>query len=453
MALTKLTTDLIDSTIVTSVNGSTGAVTLDIGVTSVNGSTGAVTLETGTDWQATPKTANFTAVAGEGYFVDTTSTAITVTLPSSPTAGDEVSLVDYGANASTNNITITSSDNIEGAADDLTLSADKVSKTLVYSDATKGWLVTTEVGAAAAVGPFDVDYLVVAGGGGGGYGFYGGGGGAGGLRTSFSNTSSLNGHNETALSLEASTVYNLTVGSAGAAGASDTTKGGNGSNSIFSTITSTGGGGGGSRNDANAGGGIQNGNDGGSGGGASYPNSSTGGHAVTSPVTQGHDGADADSSLKYGTGGGGAGSTSPNWEDGGAGLAVNIISTTNATSAAVGEVSGSNVYFAGGGGGGGSDSQSYDTGEGGLGGGGDGSDRYNGGGSAGTSNTGGGGGGAGPDNTVGFDGGSGVIILRYSSARTILVGSGITEASGSPFTEGSDKVSVFTGGTGTISFS
>ena len=102
MALTKLTQNLIDGTIVTSVNGSSGA----------------VTLETGTDWQATPKTADFTAVAGEGYFVDTTSTAITVTLPSSPTVGDEVSVIDYGANSSTNNITITSSDNIEGSSDD-----------------------------------------------------------------------------------------------------------------------------------------------------------------------------------------------------------------------------------------------------------------------------------------------------------------------------------------------
>jgi len=153
MALTKLTTDLIDGTIVTSVNGSTGA----------------VTLETGTDWQATPKAANFTAVAGEGYFVNTTSAAITVTLPSSPNAGDEVSIIDYGANASTNNIIITSSNNIEGATDDLVLSTDKISKTLVYSDATKGWLVTSEAGAgggAAVLAGLDDDVLVGAGGGG-----------------------------------------------------------------------------------------------------------------------------------------------------------------------------------------------------------------------------------------------------------------------------------------------
>ena len=37
---------------------------------------------TGTvDWQTTPKTANFTAANGEGYFINTTSSAVTMTLP------------------------------------------------------------------------------------------------------------------------------------------------------------------------------------------------------------------------------------------------------------------------------------------------------------------------------------------------------------------------------------
>src|SRR5210317_2008351 len=176
MALTKLITDLIDG---------------DLGG--------------GTTWVSDPKTTSFTAVTGEGYFVDTTSSAITVTLPSSPSVGDEVSIIDYGANASTNNITITSSDNIEGAADDLTLSTDKVSKTLVYSDATKGWLVTTEVGAGAAAAPdLTVNYLVVAGGGGAGGGYRSGGGGAGGLLTGNLTT------------LTTSTNYTVSVGSGGA---------------------------------------------------------------------------------------------------------------------------------------------------------------------------------------------------------------------------------------------
>ena len=50
---------------------------------------------TGTvDWQTTVKTGDFTAANGEGYFVNTTSGAITVTLPSSPSAGNIVAIMD-----------------------------------------------------------------------------------------------------------------------------------------------------------------------------------------------------------------------------------------------------------------------------------------------------------------------------------------------------------------------
>src|SRR6056300_156682 len=55
----------------------------------VNGSSvslgGSVDISGGIDWQ-TVKTSGFTAVAGEGYFVNTTSAAITATLPGSPSA-------------------------------------------------------------------------------------------------------------------------------------------------------------------------------------------------------------------------------------------------------------------------------------------------------------------------------------------------------------------------------
>jgi len=412
-------------------------------VNSVNGLTGDVTVSGGTDWQATLKTANFTAVAGEGYFVNTTSAAITVTLPSSPSAGDEVSIIDYGANASTNNITITSSDNIEGSTDDLVLSADKVSKTLVYSDATKGWLVTTEAGAgaaaAAALPDLTVDYLVVAGGGGAGY-YAGAGGGGGGLRTSYSNSSSLNGHNETALSLSRATNYSVSIGGGGSSNGSSVgtaaNYGGDGTNTTFSTITSTGGGGG------SGGTGAQNGRSGGSGGGGSRYNSGTaiGGAAVTSPVTQGHSGGGGNTNTSGAGGGAGAAGVDNN-NSGGSGLSVNILNTTNASTASVGEVSGSDVYFAGGGGG-------YSGGTGGIGGGGDATGSASA--TGGLPNT---GGGAGGDNGAqNKSGGSGVVILRYPSEYAITVGSGIIEASGSPFTESTEKVSVFTGGTGIITF-
>jgi hypothetical protein len=122
------------------------------------------------NWQLTAKTSAFTAVSGEGYLVDTSSAAITVTLPTSPSAGDEIIIVDYASNAGTNNITLDPGTlNLRGATDDLVLSTNNQTARLLYSGATKGWLVTTEAGAgAAAASPLTVDYLVVAGGGGGG---------------------------------------------------------------------------------------------------------------------------------------------------------------------------------------------------------------------------------------------------------------------------------------------
>ena len=50
---------------------------------------------TGTvNWQTTAKTVDFTAANGEGYFIDTTSGAITMTMPSG-SAGSIVSIQDY----------------------------------------------------------------------------------------------------------------------------------------------------------------------------------------------------------------------------------------------------------------------------------------------------------------------------------------------------------------------
>ena len=95
----------------------------------------------GTAWQAV-KTSSFTAVAGEGYFVNTTGGVITATLPASATIGNEVSIIDYAGTADTNNITIARNGHkIQGAASDLTILTERAGFTLVYVDATQGWLL------------------------------------------------------------------------------------------------------------------------------------------------------------------------------------------------------------------------------------------------------------------------------------------------------------------------
>ena len=95
----------------------------------------------GTSYQAV-KTTGFTAVAGEGYFCNTTSAAFTATLPASPTLGDEITFIDYAGTFDTNNLTIgRNSENIQGSAADLTVSVERAGLTLVYTDGTQGWLL------------------------------------------------------------------------------------------------------------------------------------------------------------------------------------------------------------------------------------------------------------------------------------------------------------------------
>jgi len=95
----------------------------------------------GTSYQAV-KTSGFTAVAGEGYFCNTTSAAFTATLPGSATIGDEITFIDYAGTFDTNNLTIgRNSHNIQGAAADLTVSTERAGFTLVYVDSTQGWLL------------------------------------------------------------------------------------------------------------------------------------------------------------------------------------------------------------------------------------------------------------------------------------------------------------------------
>ena len=95
----------------------------------------------GTSWQAV-KTSTFTAVAGEGYFIDTSSGAIEMDLPAG-SIGDEISFIDYAGTFDTNALTIdqNGTEKIAGSTDPLTVSTERAANTLVYVDSTQGWLL------------------------------------------------------------------------------------------------------------------------------------------------------------------------------------------------------------------------------------------------------------------------------------------------------------------------
>ena len=262
------------------------------GVTSVNGLTGAVTLETGTDWQSTIQTSNFTAVAGKGYFVDTSSNTVTVSLPAGG-VGDEIHFVDYASTFDTNEIIFDAngSEKIQGRSTNAKTTIENAVVRLIYQNATKGWTADNLTDDPPTV---TTDFLVVAGGGASGRNdaYYGGGGGGGGFRSSADGNGGGQS-SDTALVLTPATNYTVTVGAGGAAPGSSAASGGNGSNSVFSTITSVGGGGG-RHYDGN-------GLDGGSGGGAGgNQTAGTGGAAVTSPVVHGYAGGNTSSGSEIG---------------------------------------------------------------------------------------------------------------------------------------------------------
>ena len=296
------------------------------------------------DWQSKITSDGSTVTtmeATKGYFIDNTSAAGIVKLPTSASAGDTIAIKDYAGNFGTNALVIQrNGHNIQGVANDQQIETNRASLVLVYVDATKGWLYTNEHNVAnlgfftAATGgtvttsgdhkihaftgdgcfvvsqasPAGVDYLVVAGGGGGGAD-RAGGGGAGGFRTASS------------FPISAQT-YPITVGGGGAAGTyPNPTPGTAGSNSVFSSITSAGGG-------TGAASGSAGGNGGSGGGGGGAPPSGTGsagGSGNTPPVSppQGNPGGDGAPGDSGGGGGaGGAGQDTPGSTPGSGGSGV-----------------------------------------------------------------------------------------------------------------------------------
>jgi hypothetical protein len=390
------------------------------------------------DWSSTIITSDTTLASGNGYFVDTTSGAITVTLPASPSVGDYLQIKDYAGTFGTNNLTIArNGSNIQGSANNSTIETNRASIKLIYADSTKGWLYVEESnvgdlkiafvaatgGTITTTGDFKihtftssgtftvsdagnssgsntVDYLVIAGG--GGAGAYGaGGGGAGGYR--FSNGTASGSYSAGPSPLGASALpvsaqaYPITVGGGGAGGDdSPAVSGSPGSNSVFSTITSAGGGkGAGGTNPRPAG-------SGGSGGGGDRDNTAGGsGNTPSVSPSQGNNGGTGIfAAPNYGGGGGGGASavggngSSSTAGNGGDGLASSITD--------------SSVTRGGGGGGG-----TFSSASGGTGGSGGGGSQAPDNGGAGTANTGGGGGSNVFTGGVAGAGGSGIVVIRY----------------------------------------
>jgi hypothetical protein len=110
-------------------------------ITDGSGNLSFATVSGGAAWQAVV-TSSLSVTAKAGYFVNTSSAAITATLPASPTLGDFISFVDYSGTFDTNNFTVARNGNkIQGDASDLTVATERAGFTLVYVDATQGWLL------------------------------------------------------------------------------------------------------------------------------------------------------------------------------------------------------------------------------------------------------------------------------------------------------------------------
>jgi hypothetical protein len=425
---------------------------------------------TGTvDWCTNAKTSPFTAVSGDGFFVNTTGGTITVTLPSSPSAGDIVAFADYANTWATacKGVTVCrNGSKINGECANANLITAGQSVTLVYVDATRGWkniqdstsdvsgkpsyvLATggtiltngdfkthvftsdgdfTVTNAGAPGGSTTIDYTIIAGGGGGGQGnspvYMGGAGGAGGFRLSNSVgclaapvMSPL--ANPTGVTVSEQT-YPIVVGAGGAKAPGDNAKGNNGNASSGFSISSAGGGFG-----AAGAGTPEAGGPGGSGGGSTQGQpAGTGNTPPVSPPQGNNGGVGHPGNNNSGAGGGGAGAVggnSPGPEQGGTGGIGSFISDSafGPTAPSYGQAGPvSNVrYFAGGGSGSSNGPAAPGGVTGGVGGGGrgaTGNPAVNA--ADGTTNTGGGGGGGSGDGSgtgLAGNGGSGIILVRY----------------------------------------
>ena len=376
----------------------------------------------GTSWVTAIQTGNFTAVAGEGYFVNTSSAVITVTLPAG-VVGTQIVIQDYAGTFATNAVTLTAN----------SIVTKNATATLIYQDATKGW---TGQDVSLVLPTLNVFHLIVGGGGAGGKGSGGGGGGAGGYKTNYGGTATL---------LVKDTDYSIDVGVTAPGVSISTAPNQNGDASTWNGISAIGGGGG-----ANESYNSRLGGSGDSGGGGGYDSS---GGAGQGPGYNGGNGSNTSAGQGFSGGGGGgfasdglaagAGGTAGN---GGSGIRNDITVAT----------AGTGPFYAAGGGGG-SQTSAGGAGTAGIGGssiGGNGlqylatpTSAMNG-----VDNTGSGGGGSNstPSEASGT-GASGVVILRYP--KQYQLNNSAADLTFSTTAVGTtDKVTIFTQGTGVIQF-
>jgi hypothetical protein len=259
----------------------------------------------------------------------------------------------------------------------------------------------------------NVEVLVVAGGGGGGSDMGGGGGGGG-----------VIANNSFAVTPGA---YPITVGAGGAGAypANGQARGGNGGNSVFSSLTAIGGGGGASNHDGSGNPAGNGGSGGGASGGGTLPNGGSGGGGYGGGIRglgttgQGYDGASGIYAWYPGGGGGAGGVGSVNPGNGGPGVSNSILGTAYSWGAGGGGAghsgNGGNGGVGGGGGGGSWGATAGTGGTGGLNNGANGTPNTYAPGGHGGANTGSGGGGGSHynSNNAGGSGGSGIVVVRY----------------------------------------
>ena len=129
------TVDLARLPTITNAKLQNSSITLNGSAVSLGGSA-----TIGTVWES--KSANFTAEAQKAYFINTSSGAVTATLPTSATIGDEIRFLDVASTFDTNNLVVARNGHkIQGATSDLTVATERAGFALVYYDTNEGWLL------------------------------------------------------------------------------------------------------------------------------------------------------------------------------------------------------------------------------------------------------------------------------------------------------------------------